>query len=131
MQASNAKQAFEDFFFFSPNERRELLDYYDESNSEVAKAFLGKKDGVLFLESIPENDHYMNERHNGISTDELAVLVMNIFLEQGKTIRAQNPYTIIFIKEIENLILKLLTKLKMRRVLNRVCKYGINFMRRI
>ena len=131
LQASNVKQPFEDFSFFSPKERRELIDYYDESNSEVARTFLEKQDGVLFLEPIPENDHYMNEQLNCISIDKLAALVMNVFLEQDKTIRAQNTYTIILIKEMENLILKLLTKLKMRRMLKHVCRHGINFMRRI
>jgi len=131
LQASNAKLPFEDFFYFSPKERRELLDYYDESNSEVARTFLEKQDGVLFLEPILENDPYMNEQLNCISIDRLAALVMNVFLEQDKTIRAQNTYTIILIKEMENLILKLLTKLKMRRILNHVYRHGINFMRRI
>jgi len=40
----------------SPKERHEILKYYEVSNQKVAKVFLGREDGVLFSEPMPNPD---------------------------------------------------------------------------
>jgi hypothetical protein len=43
-------------FHCSPKERLEILDYYKESNAAVARKFLNKEDGELFLSPPPNID---------------------------------------------------------------------------
>lgn len=130
LQATNTKQTFKEFVFFSSKERWELLSYYEKSNSEVAKEYLGREDSRLFLEPMPEDDSLRPEQSDGLSVDELAVLVMNIFL-QSNIIRVHNTYTMAFIGEFERCILKVVDKVGMNNFLSRLYKRGINLIRRI
>lgn len=43
-------------FFMNPNQRKELLEEYRRSNADVAREYLGRDDGRLFLEPEPEPD---------------------------------------------------------------------------
>ena len=46
----------EKVFFMSPKERRDLLELYDPANSEIARTYLNREDGKLFLAPWPEPD---------------------------------------------------------------------------
>lgn len=40
--------------FFSPKQRLEIIERYSESNQRLAREFLGKQDGELFTEPLPD-----------------------------------------------------------------------------
>jgi len=137
LEASNTKQPFEDFELFSSAERLKLLNYYEESNSRVAQEFLSRGDGKLFLETISEDDS-RSLQQQGLSTDELASIVMNIFLELDKEvsdiksdIKKEQPYTIAVIGEIERLAIKLFGKLRIKNFLYRLCRRGFKIIKRL
>jgi len=148
LKASNKKQPFEDFELFSSAERLKLLNYYEESNSRVAQEFLSRGDGKLFLETISEDDS-RSLQQQGLSTDELASIVMNIFLELDKEvsdiksdikkevtaakldIKKEQPYTIAVIGEIERLAIKLFGKLRIKNFLYRLCRRGFKIIKRL
>lgn len=41
--------------FWSPQERRELIERFSESNAQVAREFCGREDGILFQSSSPSD----------------------------------------------------------------------------
>lgn len=42
------------YSLFAPGEQKAFLDYYSESNSRLAKEYLGREDGVLFYDKLTE-----------------------------------------------------------------------------
>lgn len=160
LQALNTKRPFDDYGFFSSAERLKLLDYYDESNSQVAHEFLAREDGRLFWETVAKDDGLLFQQQ-GLSTDELAVIVMNIFLKLDtrkevsdvrkevsniskevsnirkelsnirKDTKKGQLYTIILVGEIERLAIKILVKLGIKDFLYRLYRRGFKIIKRL
>lgn len=128
LEASNTKRPFEDFGFFPPAERLKFLNYYDESNSRVAHKFFSREDGRLFRETI-YNDDGRPFQQQGLSTDELTVNVMNIFLKAD--INRDQLFTIALIGKIERLALKLSRKLRINNFLYRLYLRGYKIIERL
>ena len=56
LQRTNAKEPFEDYSFFTLEERRNFLSQYSDSNSKVARTYLSDPSGKLFSALNP-NEH--------------------------------------------------------------------------
>lgn len=56
LQRSVINKYFQEQSFLSPSERLKILDKYDDGNQRIAKEFLGRKNGKLFLDALPSDD---------------------------------------------------------------------------
>lgn len=74
------KQSNEDVSqsWFSPDERKDFLSKYEHSNAEVARRFLHKSDGVLFIEPV-EHPEINNVPMNVDEVSEVCVSLWNEF----------------------------------------------------
>jgi hypothetical protein len=63
-----------------PNLRKDILDFHRESNTNVAKKFLGRKDGILFHD--PEIS--LSPFYPGLSVEKLAGVTAEIFKVKSK-----------------------------------------------
>ena len=50
------KKMFDQYQLLSPNEKIEILKFFEEDNQYIAREFLGRKDGRLFFEPWPKSD---------------------------------------------------------------------------
>ena len=97
---------------------------------------MGREDGRLFLELVSGDDSSSNKQRSGLSTDELAVLVMNIIIRDRAIARTNDAstnklYTVILVEEIERLILRLLCVFRLKGLLYRFAQFGLNVIRKI
>lgn len=46
---------------FSPKEREDFMKQYEEENAEIAREYLGRKDGILFYENKPIPMHHLDD----------------------------------------------------------------------
>jgi len=65
----------------SPRQRIELIDKYDTSNQAVARDYLGRVDGQLFLEPLPNADEAW-QPYPGLTVETLAPLLLKILVQQ-------------------------------------------------
>jgi hypothetical protein len=50
----NAGKTFKRQYLLSPDQRREILSFYETSNEKIAREFLGRNDGRLFYSPPPD-----------------------------------------------------------------------------
>jgi hypothetical protein len=73
--------------FLSGEKRRQIISAYERSNAKTAKEFLGKKDGVLFKEALPDIDAPY-KKLDELSPESTARIMMQILISFEKRLSA-------------------------------------------
>ena len=80
----------------SPQQRREIIAKYEESNTKVAREYLGREDGRLFYAPLPDPDEPW-EPYEGLTVEKvvpiLTQMVFNLdnkFQKQRKALKKQS-----------------------------------------
>ncbi|WP_234571687.1 hypothetical protein [Rhodohalobacter sp. 614A] len=71
LRKQEQRSAFNKYSLFKPEQRKEFLDHYSESNAGLAKEYLGIQSGVLFP---PIESDYSRKKNNG-EVDEVDIAV--------------------------------------------------------
>jgi hypothetical protein len=85
--------------YLSPEERREILMQCEKTNQRVAREYLGREDGKLFLEPWPDPDDPW-EPYEGLSIEEVIPIFIRVLftihqdLNKKVRIRQRKPYLI-------------------------------------
>jgi hypothetical protein len=75
------KEVFKSLGLMSPDARRRLLERYAQGNAQVAREYLGRDDGQLFIEPPPGIDDPW-EPYPGLPNDFLAQMLVALFAER-------------------------------------------------
>lgn len=76
---------FREQHLLSPDQRNALLDRYEESNAWVARTFLNREDGALFMAPRPEADSDWTNTSQ-ISSEHVAQLMLSILFSRGSSV---------------------------------------------
>jgi len=97
IQDMNEKRIGETYSILSPRERVNIIRFFEESNQSIARKYLGREDGKLFLESLPDPDEPW-EPYEGLTIEKIVPVFirMMFYLEresevQFKSLHPQNP----------------------------------------
>lgn len=72
---------------FSPQRRRQILETFQRDNNEIARRYLGRPNGILFVESPPEDDPTWEPMK--LSVDALALILGIPWIFQQKELTEQ------------------------------------------
>jgi hypothetical protein len=96
----------------SPQQRRDIIARYEESNANVAREYLGRTDGRLFYAPLPDPDEPWKP-YEGLTVEKMIVIFTRMMYQLDKKIRGHR-------KALENRSLK-------HRILVRLRRSGIRF----
>jgi hypothetical protein len=73
----------------SPQQRRDLIDSFEESNAKIAREFLGRKDGRLFYAPLPDlQDPW--EPYKGLTVEKIVPIFAQLIYNIDKQNRDRN-----------------------------------------
>lgn len=85
------KSPFETYNFFTPQQRSEILQAYQESNNKIAEEFLPQNKGVLFFdEEIPNLSQEETLTQSDLNIEETVPILMGLIASQNNNIKRLN-----------------------------------------
>lgn len=90
-QALDDRKDYHQYTWFAPGEQEAFLDLYTESNSRLAKEYLGREDGVLFHDKIKEQPQWITD-DGQLLRDAIQVFGRALILleQENKELRKEN-----------------------------------------
>jgi hypothetical protein len=85
----SSRSYFDPHSLLSPQQRIELINHYEESNRYVAQKYLGREDGRLFYEPLPDSNDLWRP-YSGLSTEKALQIMVQLWASQQKQISAFN-----------------------------------------
>jgi hypothetical protein len=82
---SYKRQPMSDFSLLSPTERIDLINKFKASNDMVARQYLGREDGKLFREPLPDPDEHW-EAYDGLTVEKIVPVILEILMKQQKSL---------------------------------------------
>lgn len=76
-----------EYSLFSYEEKLDIINKYDESNKKIAREFLGRRNGELFINSLPQNDG-LSKIYEGPSKENIVKTFGYLFCRQFEDINA-------------------------------------------
>ncbi len=98
LQAVGAKRIFEPYSLLSPREQYTLLQVFAESNQKVAREYLGREDGVLFFERVPDPEDPWTP-YEGLTVEKIIPLFVSMMYEMDKKYRPGKKMPVSRVKE--------------------------------
>jgi len=84
--SDNLKRKSKDHYnLLSPQKRLEILQQFEPSNRKIARKYLGRPNGVLFDEPLPDQEEHW-EQYKGITVEAFIPVVMEVLLKQHSEI---------------------------------------------
>ena len=99
LQISNVKQPFENYGFFSREQRERLMEGYRESCARVAREYLGEPSGRLFTEVVEDAD--CRDEYGGLSPIAAYVVLGRAMVGQVQYAESRLPYLVRLLGKIE------------------------------
>ena len=91
LDESFQKDSFKSYSFLSPAEKIFILKKYEETNQEIAREFLNRKDGILFYEEWPSEDEAW-EAYQNIPLESLVSTFTRILYNLELNTNSSNDY---------------------------------------
>jgi hypothetical protein len=112
------KKPYEQYDFLSPVQRIRILERYDQMNQTIAREYLGRENGQLFVEPRPEPDDAWN-CYEGLTVEKIVPIftqmLLNIDKENRRLRNVKKP----------GLRQRVILKLKKWGIIPRLKKWGI------